>query len=38
MLHSFCWNKNAEIKDEINNAQSIEDIENIEINYEMEGE
>lgn len=37
-LHSFCWNKNAEIKDEINNAQTIEDVENIEINYEMEGE
>lgn len=38
MLHSFCWNKNAEIKALINRASTIEDVENIEINYEMEGE
>lgn len=33
-LHSFCWNKNALIKAEINNAQSIVEVENIEINYD----
>lgn len=38
MLHSFCWNKNAEIKAEINNASTIEEVEAIEINYETEGE
>lgn len=37
-LHSFCWNKNALIKDEINNAQSIEELEEIEIDYNMEDE
>lgn len=35
-LHSFCWNKNALIKDEINNAQSIAELEEIEIDYERE--
>lgn len=38
MLHRFCWNKNAEIKAEINNAQTVEEVEAIEINYEMVGE
>ena len=33
-LHSFCWAKNAEIKEQINNAKTIEEVENIEINYE----
>ena len=33
-LHSFCWNKNAEIKAEISYAQTIEDVNAIEINYE----
>jgi len=33
MLHSFCWNKNAEIKALINRASTIEDVENIEIDY-----
>jgi hypothetical protein len=33
-LHSFCWNNNAYIKEQINNAESIEEVENIEINYE----
>ena len=33
-LHSFCWNKNAEIKAEINYAETIEEVEAIEINYE----
>lgn len=35
-LHSFCWNKNALIKDEISNAQTISELEEIEINYESE--
>lgn len=33
-LHSFCWNNNAYIKEQIDNAESIEEVENIEINYE----
>ena len=33
-LHSFCWNNNAYIKEQINNAQTIEELEEIEINYE----
>ena len=37
-LHSFCWNKNAEIKAEINYAQTIEEVEAIEIDYSMEEE
>ena len=32
-LHSFCWNKNAEIKAEINYAETIEDVEAIVIDY-----
>lgn len=32
-LHSFCWNKNAEIKAEINYATTIEELETIEIDY-----
>lgn len=35
-LHSFCWGKNAEIKAEINEAETIEDVEKIIINYESE--
>lgn len=37
-LHSFCWNNNAYIKEQINNAESIEEVENIEINYDSGGE
>lgn len=33
-LHSFCWNKNAEIKEEINNAKTIEEVEGVVIDYE----
>lgn len=32
-LHSFCWTKNAEIKEAINRATTIEEVENIEIDY-----
>ena len=35
-LHSFCWNKNAEIKNQIAEAHSLEDVEAIEINYIQE--
>lgn len=35
-LHSFCWNKNAELKSEIHEAETIEDIEAIVIDYNME--
>ena len=33
-LHSFCWMKNAEIKEQIKKAGTIEEVENIEVNYE----
>ena len=33
-LHSFCWNNNAYIKEQIEQAETIEEVENIEINYE----
>lgn len=33
-LHSYCWNMNAYIKEQINNAQTVEEIEQIEINYD----
>lgn len=32
-LHSFVWNKNAEIKTEINEASTIQEVENIIIDY-----
>lgn len=32
-LHSFCWNNNAYIKEQIANAETVEDVEAIEINY-----
>lgn len=32
-LHSFCWNKNAEIKNAINDAETVEEVENIKIDY-----
>ena len=32
-LHSFCWNKNALIKAEINEASTIEEVDEIEIDY-----
>ena len=35
-LHSFCWNKNALIKTEINSATTIAEVEEIEISYERE--
>lgn len=33
-LHSFCWNNNAYIKEQIANAETIEELENIEISYD----
>ena len=35
-LHSFCWTKNATIKNQIEQAESVEELENIEINYTEE--
>ena len=32
-LHSFCWNNNAYIKEQIENAETLEELEQIEINY-----
>lgn len=34
-LHTFCWNKNAQIKALINEAQTIEEVEAIVIDYIM---
>ena len=33
-LHSFCWQNNAYIKEQIENAESIEEVENIVIDYD----
>lgn len=35
-LHSYCWNKNAEIKKQINNVSTLENLNNIDINYNIE--
>lgn len=32
-LHTFCWNKNAEIKALINDAETLEEVNNIVIDY-----
>ena len=34
-LHSFCWNKNAEIKAAIADAETVEEVEEIEIDYSI---
>ncbi len=34
-LHSFCWNKNAEIKTAINEAITTEQLEGVNIDYEV---
>lgn len=33
-LHSYCWNLNAYIKEQINNAQTMAELDEIEINYD----
>ena len=33
-LHSFCWQNNAYIKEQIENAETLEELEQIEINYD----
>ena len=35
-LHKFCWDKNAEIKADIAEAETLEEVEAIEIDYSME--
>lgn len=37
-LHSFCWEKNYEIKTAINEAETVEEVQAIEINYNLESE
>lgn len=37
-LHSFCWNKNAEIKQEIASCLTVDEVEAINITYEREVE
>ena len=37
-LHSFCWTKNAQIKQVIEDAQTVEEVEAIEIDYDTEVE
>ena len=34
-LHAFCWQNNAYIKEQIAQAETLEQLENIEISYEM---
>jgi len=36
VLHNHCWTLNASIKNAINEAETIEEVEAIEINYESE--
>ena len=33
-LHSYCWENNAYIKEQIEGAQTIEELDNIEISYD----
>ena len=33
-LHSYCWNLNAYIKEQINNASTLEDLDEVIINYD----
>ena len=33
-LHSYCWGMNAYIKEQIQNAETMEELENIEIDYD----
>lgn len=33
-LHSYCWNMNAYIKEQINNAQTMAELDEIEISYD----
>jgi hypothetical protein len=33
-LHSFCWENNAYIKEQIANAETVEEVNAIEINYD----
>lgn len=35
-LHSYCWNMNAYIKEQIENANTLEDLNNINISYIIE--
>lgn len=37
-LHSFCWTRNAQIKQEINEAETIEEVDEVEINYNLPNE
>ena len=36
-LHSYCWENNAYIKEQINNAKTMEELDSIDISYEFEG-
>ena len=36
-LHSYCWNMNACIKEQIELAQTIEELNSININYDFKG-
>lgn len=35
-LHSYCWGMNAYIKEQISEAQTMEELDNIEINYDRD--
>ena len=36
-LHTYCWDRNSEIKLQINNAKTIDELESIDISYEFKG-
>ena len=36
-LHTYCWDRNSEIKLKINNAKTIEELDSIDISYEFKG-
>lgn len=37
-LHSFCWTRNAQIKQDINEAETIEEVDEVEIDYNLPNE
>ena len=37
-LHTYCWTRNAQLKGEINAAETVEEVEAIEITYDINGE
>ena len=36
-FHTYCWDRNSDIKLQINKAKTIEELNSIDISYEFEG-